>query len=63
MTDTNVDHIRVYQDTAGEYRWSAVAANNEIVAEGESHTRPEDAIRAAHGILGDDIRVLDETVK
>lgn len=39
--------IEVYKDTAGEYRWSLVAGNNEIVAQGEGHTREEDATRAA----------------
>ncbi len=57
---TNVDHIRVYQDKAGEFRWSAIAANGEIVAEGESHTSREDAVRAAHGALGEDIPVVED---
>lgn len=39
--------IDVYQDTAGEWRWSLVAGNGEVVAQGESHTRKEDAERAA----------------
>lgn len=57
---TNVDHIRVYRDQEGAFRWSAVAGNGEIVAEGESHTRREDAIRAALGALGENIPVRDE---
>ena len=59
---TNVDHIDIYQDDAGEYRWKAVAGNGEIVAEGESHRDRHDAIRAALGVLGDHtpIRVKEE---
>ncbi len=52
---TNVDHIAVFEDGAGEWRWHAVAANNEIVAEGESHPREEDAARAARGVFGDQV--------
>ena len=48
---SSVDHIRVYEDEAGQWRWSAVAANNEIVAEGEAYTRREDAVRAAVDIF------------
>ena len=60
MTDTNVDHIRIIQDTAGEYRWSAIAANGEIVAQGESHRDRHDAIRAAQGVLGHTIPIEEE---
>lgn len=35
----------VYQDKAGEWRWRVVAGNGEIVAEGESYTRLDDAAR------------------
>jgi uncharacterized protein YegP (UPF0339 family) len=59
MTETNVDHILVYQDQQDLWRWSAVARNGEIVAEGESHTRPEDATRAARSVLGADVRVVE----
>jgi len=59
MSDTNVDHILVYQDDADQWRWTALARNQEVVAEGESHTRPEDAVRAARGVFGPDIRVLE----
>ncbi len=48
---TNVVRVVVYRDMAEEWRWRAEAGNGEIVAEGESHTRPEDAERAARGVL------------
>jgi uncharacterized protein YegP (UPF0339 family) len=60
MTDTNVDHVRVYVDSGGEFRWSAVAGNGEIVAEGESHTRRSDAVRAARDVFGAAVPVRDE---
>lgn len=56
---SNVDHVLVYRDDAGEWRWSAVAANREIVAEGESHSRREDAVRAAQGVLGDGVKIVE----
>lgn len=59
MTETNVDHIRVYRDAEGEFRWAAIAGNGEIVAQGESHTRREDALRAAVGALGEEVPVRD----
>lgn len=59
MPESNVDHIRVYQDQAGEWRWSAIAGNGEIVAQGESHTRREDAIRAARCVFGDQVKIVE----
>lgn len=56
---TDVDHIRVYQDQVGEWRWSAVAGNGEIVAEGESHTRREDARRAAEAAI-QGVRIVED---
>lgn len=58
MSDSNVDHVLVYKDRAGEWRWSGVAGNGEIVAEGESHSRVDDAARAAHGVLGVDVPIV-----
>jgi uncharacterized protein YegP (UPF0339 family) len=60
MPESNVDHVVVYHDAGAGWRWRAVAANGEIVAQGEAHTRPEDAARAARGVLGDDVRVVLE---
>jgi uncharacterized protein YegP (UPF0339 family) len=63
MGDGNVDHVVVYRDkSAHRWRWRAVAGNGEIVSEGEAHTRPEDAARAARGVLGEkvDIRLVRE---
>lgn len=39
--------FEVFKDEAGEYRWRLVAGNNEIVAQSEAYTRPEDAVRGA----------------
>jgi uncharacterized protein YegP (UPF0339 family) len=39
--------ITIYQDTLDQWRWSLVAGNGEIVAQGESHTTEADARRAA----------------
>jgi uncharacterized protein YegP (UPF0339 family) len=60
MTDTNVDHIVVYRSTDSEFRWRAVAGNGEIVSEGESHPRSEDASRAAKGVFGQDVEIVEE---
>ena len=38
--------FQVWRDAAGEWRFRLVAANGEIVAQGESYTRRVDAIRA-----------------
>lgn len=35
----------IFEDEHGEWRWHVKAANGEIVAEGESYTRREDAVR------------------
>jgi uncharacterized protein YegP (UPF0339 family) len=56
----DVDHIRVYQDAAGEWRWSAIASNGEIVAEGESHARREDARRAAEHVFEDGVKIVED---
>jgi uncharacterized protein YegP (UPF0339 family) len=56
--ESNVDHVVVYQDAQGEWRWHGVAGNGEIVAEGESHTREEDAARAAQGVFGVDVMII-----
>ena len=37
----------LYQDVDGQWRWRLYAANNRIIATGESHTRERDARRAA----------------
>lgn len=39
--------IEIYEDEAGGWRWRCVAANGELVASGEAHTRQVDAERAA----------------
>lgn len=35
----------IFEDVDGQWRWHVKAANGEIVAEGESYTREEDAVR------------------
>lgn len=44
----------IYQDEAGAWRWRLQAANNRVLASGESHTRKQDAERA--------VRTVKETV-
>lgn len=43
-----------YLDRFQPYRWSAVAANNEPVAHGESYFHEADAINAVELLFGDD---------
>lgn len=50
MVESNVAHVIVYMSKDG-WRWRAQAGNNEIVAQGESHTRKEDAERAAASVF------------
>jgi Uncharacterized conserved protein len=58
MADTNVDHIEVFQSEDDHmWRWRAKAANGEIVASGEGHSRAEDAERAANGVFPE-VRIL-----
>lgn len=59
MTESNVYRVEVYRDvTESRWRWRAVARNGEIVSEGQSHTREEDAARAARGVFGEDIVIV-----
>lgn len=39
--------IHVYRDDADAWRWTLIAANGEVCAQGESHTSRTDAQRAA----------------
>ncbi len=59
--ETNVDRIQIYEDDGGGFRWRALAGNGEIVSEGESHTRMEDAARAAKGVFGREMPVEEVT--
>jgi uncharacterized protein YegP (UPF0339 family) len=56
--NTNVDHVEVFKSEAGQWCWHAVARNGEVVSQGESHTRAEDAARAASGVMGDQVRIV-----
>lgn len=42
-----MDTIRIFKDSAGEFRWQRRAGNGEVVSHGEGHTRRWDAQRAA----------------
>jgi uncharacterized protein YegP (UPF0339 family) len=45
---TFVDRVRVYRDAKGEYRWQALARNNEIVAaSGEGYMKQSWASESA----------------
>jgi uncharacterized protein YegP (UPF0339 family) len=50
---TNATRLVIYNDTNGQYRWHAQAGNGEIIAQGEAHTRREDATRAATAAFPD----------
>lgn len=56
--ESNVDHVVVYQNAGGEWSWHGVAGNGEIVSEGESHTREQDAERAVRGVFGDTVAIV-----
>jgi uncharacterized protein YegP (UPF0339 family) len=59
MADSNVHRVEVYRDvTESRWRWRAFARNGEIVSQGESHTREEDAARAARGVFGPDVLIV-----
>lgn len=59
MSETNVDHVLVFQDKADQWRFTAVAGNGEPVATGEAYTRPEDATRAARSVFGQEVRIVE----
>ncbi len=49
---TGVDHVKVYRDLAGEWRWTASAANNEPVASsGEGYKHQGHAERMARDMF------------
>jgi uncharacterized protein YegP (UPF0339 family) len=51
------DIYRKYAEEHQAYRWRAVAANNEIIAHGESYHNEADALNAANLLAGDDTTV------
>lgn len=54
------DHVELYQDDAGEWRWRRVAPNGEVVADSaEGYTRVEDA-RAGAEWQGVEVREAGE---
>lgn len=49
---TTVDTVTVYQDSAGEYRWTAKAANHETIADSsEGYVHLEHAEKMAHELF------------
>ncbi|MEK7571633.1 MAG: DUF1508 domain-containing protein [Patescibacteria group bacterium] len=42
--------FNIFKDTAGEYRWQLVAANNEIVGWSEGYTTKQGAINSAQWV-------------
>lgn len=55
-----MDKVIVYEDEGGEWRWRRVAANEEIIIPPESHTRREDAMRAAKRALDSDWELAED---
>ncbi len=41
------DRVEIFEDVAGQFRWSRIAGNGERISQGESHPREADAERAA----------------
>lgn len=59
--NTDVEHVKLWKDGAGEYRFVPVGANGEPLDNGsEGYTRAEDARRAARGLFGEDIRIVED---
>lgn len=54
------DRIEVYKATDG-WRWRRQAANGEVISQGESHTRREDAVRAARRANPEDLEYQVES--
>jgi Uncharacterized conserved protein len=46
MTAQN-DRIEIRVDTAGEFRWHRVAANNEVISQGEGYVTKAGALEGA----------------
>jgi uncharacterized protein YegP (UPF0339 family) len=49
--ESNVVKLTFFRGEDGQWYWNGKAANGEIVATGEGHTRREDAVRAAQGVF------------
>jgi len=52
--------VRIFSDAAGEFRFSALAANGEVVASSEGYARHVDAVEQARK-LWPDAEQVDET--
>lgn len=58
----HVEVVRIFQDTAGEYRWTGLAGNGEPVADSsEGYTHHTDVLAAAESLFPD-AEVRDESV-
>jgi uncharacterized protein YegP (UPF0339 family) len=59
----NVEHIEVYRDASGEWRWRWVAANGRRMADsGEGYENRSDCLEAARYIAGTEPPVVLEEV-
>ena len=56
---SGVDHVRVFVDHAGEWRFTAVAGNGEPVATSEGYTRKESAEERVKA-LWPEVRIVEE---
>ncbi len=54
-----VDHVKLKRDAAGEWRFSAVAGNGEIVATSEGYARKIDA-REQAAKLWPGVRIVED---
>lgn len=52
--------VRLFSDTTGEFRFSAIAGNGEVVATSEGYSRHADAVDEAHK-LWPEAELQDET--
>ena len=52
--------FEVYKDRRGEWRWRLKAANNRIVAQGESHRSERDAWRAVDAVVRAAVSAQDD---
>jgi len=56
-----IKYVRLFQDTAGEWRFTAHAQNNEeIVTSSEGYTAKKDAKKAIRGVFGDKTQIKQE---
>lgn len=55
-----VDHVFLYPDTKGEWRFDEIAANGETITESsEGYVDKDDARGAIMGTYGDDVTIVE----